>query len=118
MTRQLGGILWGCSQNSKTEQDVLASDPNRLLSAAKENLAKIDHVLIYENLSGLSAYLQCAFGCSVSVPTLIRNSRGNKTLDAEIPQETVDEILAHNTLDTELYAFAQQLYEKHPCANL
>ena len=111
MTRQLAGVLWGCSQKRRGQQDDCAND-KELLKLAKRNLQKINHVFVYEQLQEIPNYLESVFGCHVTIPQERYQQKGQYYghQNSSVPSLLIKELNRHNYLDTELYDYAKQLW--------
>ena len=122
MTKQLWGGL-SCSTEPAALRDGLArGGPLVTLELAKANLRAIPHVLVYEQLDRIGAYLSCAFGCrTLPVPASYaikgHASAPHVRTKGHEPAVWRKVVASRNELDQQLFEYASLLVNRSACAS-
>lgn len=116
LARQLAGALTYCSELQGNALRELQNNRSALLSRAIAALRTYTHVLLYEHIKDIPAYISCAYGCkNVTVPTT-RYYSAPRALNVAVPPAWLEYLNAQNDLDIQLYELAADLYRKQRCA--
>jgi len=103
-----------CYDKLRDKQDnfvaLEAASARAMLDSAKENLSKIDFFGILEHQRDSQRLFEATFQLKFVIP--FEQKTGTRASKVELTDKQLERIRAMNSLDIELYEYAQQLFEE------